>query len=92
MPLSNRLVGLMLRYKIQLICCEPTTHFSAAGTYETGNGILNDEFGIFHLERWSEGEWAEFRNQFVNVMSRHWDDKFELTPNSYKSTKGTFWV
>lgn len=81
LPITDERLGLILQYKIQLIRCEPTTHFNAAGTYCTGNGILHDEFGRFHLEAWSDAEWTEFRNQFANIVTRHWDDKFELTPN-----------
>ena len=42
MPMDDRQLNLMLVRAIQLIRCEPTTHFNAAGTYCTGNGVLHD--------------------------------------------------
>lgn len=81
MPMDVRRVDLMLQYGIQLVRCEPTSHFNAAGTYCTGNGILHDEFGTFHLDQWTTAEWTAFRDNFVRVIMRYWDGKFELTPN-----------
>jgi hypothetical protein len=81
MPMDSRTVDLMLQYSIQLVRCEPTSHFNVAGTYCTGNGILHDEYGTFHLDRWTDAEWVAFRDNFVSVIMRYWDGKFELTPN-----------
>ena len=82
MPMDDRQLNLMLQFKIQLIRCEPTTHFNAAGTYCTGNGVLHDgSYGQFHLERWTDREWSDFSRNFSNIITRYWDDKFELTPN-----------
>lgn len=80
MPLEPT-VDLMLQYSIQLVRCEPTTHFNASGTYCTGDGILHDTYGRFHLQPWTDAEWVEFSNNFVGVITRYWDGKFELTPN-----------
>lgn len=74
-------MDLMLQYTIQLVRCEPTTHFRVAETYCTGNGIMHDEYGTFHLDQWTDGEWNEFRNNISTTILRYWDDKFELTPN-----------
>ena len=83
MPLSHRAVGLVLQYRIQLIRCEPRTHFRVAGSYCTGDGMLHDpdQHATFHIAPWTDHEWAGFRNNFVNVICRHWDNKFELVPN-----------
>jgi hypothetical protein len=82
MPMgASRSMDLMLQFRLQLIRCEPTSHFNVVGTYCTGNGILHDEFGTFHLDPWTDAEWNAFRNNFTNVIMRYWDGKFELTPN-----------
>lgn len=81
MPMDAGIVDLMLQYSIQLVRCEPTTRFNVSGTYGTGNGILHDEFGRFHLEAWADPEWLAFRDNFVSVITRYWDRKFELTPD-----------
>jgi hypothetical protein len=81
MPMDARTIDLMLQYSIQLVRCEPTTHFNAAGTYCTGDGILHDEYGRFHLDPWTNVEWLAFRDNFVRVIMRYWDGKFELAPN-----------
>ena len=72
---------LMLQFRIELVRCEPTTHFNASGSYCTGDGILHDTYGRFHLDPWSDNEWVGFRDNFVNVIVRYWDRKFALTPN-----------
>jgi hypothetical protein len=79
--MNARTVDLMLQYRIQLRRCEPTTHFNADGTYCTGNGILHDPDGTFHLDPWTDAEWANFRTNFVDVITRVWDRKFELSPS-----------
>lgn len=80
-PTDARTVDLMLQYSIQLVRCEPTTHFNVSGTYCTGNGIVHDEGERFHLDPWTNAEWVTFRDNFVSVIMRYWDGKFELTPN-----------
>jgi hypothetical protein len=81
MPMDANSVDLMLQYSIQLVRCEPTRHFNVSGTFCTGNGILHDTYGQFHLNPWTDPEWTEFSNNFVGVIMRYWDGKFELTPN-----------
>lgn len=81
MPMDSRTIDLMLQFSIQLVRCEPTSHFNVAGSYCTGNGILHDEYGTFHLDRWTDAEWVAFRDNFVSVIMRYWDHKFELMPN-----------
>jgi len=81
MPMDARTIDLMLQYSIRLVRCEPTSHFNVAGTYCTGHSILNDQYGRFHLETWTDAEWTAFRDNFVRVIMRYWDAKFELTPN-----------
>lgn len=81
LPMNARTVDLMLQYRIQLRRCEPTTPFNAHGTYCTGNGILHDEDGTFHLDPWTDAEWTNFRTNFVGVIVRYWDRKFELSPS-----------
>jgi hypothetical protein len=81
MPMDAQTIDLMLQFSIQLVRCEPATHFNASGTYCTGNGILHDAYGQFHLDPWTDAEWAGFRDNLVGVLMRYWDGKFELTPN-----------
>ncbi len=81
MPMNDRMLHLILHFKIQLVRCEPTTHFNAASAYCTGNGILHADHYRFHLETWSDQEWNEFSRNFASIITRYWDDKFELTPN-----------
>jgi len=81
MPMDDRTVDLMLQYSLQLVRCEPTSHFNVVGTYCTGNGILHDDDGRYHLDPWTDAEWVAFRENFVSVIMRYWDGKFELTPN-----------
>jgi hypothetical protein len=81
MPMDARTIDLMLQYSMQLVRCEPTMHFHVGHTRCTGNGILHDEYGTFHLEPWRDAEWVAFRDNFVRVIMRYWDHKFELTPN-----------
>ena len=81
MPMDSRTVDLMLQYSIQLVRCEPTSHFNVAGTYCTGHSILHDQYGRFHLDPWTDAEWTAFSDNFVKVIMRYWDGKFELTPN-----------
>ena len=82
MPMgAAQAMDLMLQFSVQLIRCEPTTRFNAAGSYCTGNGVLHDEFGRFHLEPWTDAEWTAFGNNFLLIIRRYWDGKFELTPN-----------
>src|SRR5262245_1934618 len=91
-PRDSRTFDLMLQYSIQLVRCEPTTHINAfhvsghrpghaSCTYCTGNGILHDGAEHFHLDAWSNTEWVAFRDNFVPIIMRYWDGKFELTPN-----------
>jgi len=81
MPMDSRTIDLMLQYSIQLVRCEPTTRFNVSGTYCTGNGIVHDEGSRFHLDPWTNAEWTTFRDNFVSVIMRYWDGKFELSPN-----------
>jgi len=81
MPLEPRSVDLMLQYSILLERCEPTSHFNVSGTRCTGNGILHDTYGTFHLDPWTDAEWNAFTSDFVGVITRYWDRKFELTPS-----------
>ncbi len=81
MPMDPQTLDLMLQYSLQLVRCEPTTHFNVSGTFCTGDGILHDTYGRFHLDPWTDGEWTDFRNNFVNVIMRYWDGKFELNPS-----------
>lgn len=81
MPMGPRTIDLMLQYSIQLVRCEPTTHFNVSGTSCTGNGILHDTYGRFQLDPWTDAEWLAFSSNFVSVIMRYWDHKFELTPS-----------
>src|SRR5215467_3791373 len=45
------------------------------------NSILHDGAEQFHLDAWSNTEWVAFRDNFVPIIMRYWDGKFELTPN-----------
>ena len=81
MPMDPRTIELMLQYSILLERCEPTTRFNVGGTRCNADGILHDEFGTFHLDPWTDAEWNNFRDNFVRVIMRYWDGKFELTPS-----------
>lgn len=81
MPMNFSNHFLMLQYRIQLVRCEPTSHFNILGTYCTGNGILHDGSQRFHLDAWTDAEWNGFSNNFTSIITRYWDEKFELTPN-----------
>jgi len=84
MPMDDRTVDLMLQYSVQLIRCEPTTRvneFRSVDTHVPGNGTVRDGSDRFNLDPWTDGEWAAFRENFVKVITRYWDGKFELTPN-----------
>ena len=84
MPMDDRTVDLMLQYSVQLIRCEPTTRiteFRSVDTHASGNGIVRDGSDRFNLDAWTDGEWVAFRDNFVRVITRYWDGKFELTPN-----------
>jgi len=80
-PADARTFDLMLQLRLQLVRCEPTSHFNVSGTHCNGNGILHDEFGDFHLDPWQPAEWAAFRSNVVPILMRYWDRKFELTPS-----------
>jgi hypothetical protein len=84
MPMDERTVDLMLQYSIQLIRCEPTTRiteFRSVDTHASGNGIVRDGSDRFNLDAWRDDEWVAFRDNFVRVITRYWDGKFELTPS-----------
>lgn len=80
-PADRRTFDLMLQLRLQLVRCEPTSHFNVQGTHCNGNGILHDEFGTFHLDPWQTAEWTAFRTNVVPIIMRYWDRKFELTPS-----------
>jgi hypothetical protein len=86
MPLDARTIDLMIQYRIHLVRCEPTSHFHVGSTHThaTGDGIVHVPEGLggpFHLDPWTTAEWMAFRANFVPVITRYWDRKFELTPN-----------
>jgi hypothetical protein len=79
-----RTFDLILQHRIQLVRCEPTTHlneFMVSRIFCRGNGVLHDRGQQFHLESWTNAEWLAFRENFVRVIMRYWDRKFELRPN-----------
>jgi hypothetical protein len=80
-PADRRTFDLMLQLRLQLVRCEPTSHFNVQGTHCNGNGILHDQFGTFHLDPWQTAEWTAFRTNVVPIIMRYWDRKFELTPS-----------
>src|SRR4029450_2309899 len=82
MPMDANTIDLMLQYNIPPVRCEPTTHFHADHPSGNGHGILHDPpYGNFNLDPWQPAEWMAFRSNFVGIIMRHWDRKFELTPN-----------
>src|SRR5262245_41747851 len=84
MPMDDRTVDLMLQFSIQLVRVEPTTRLTEFRTWQThaaGDGILHDGRERFNLDAWTDAEWVAFRDNFVKVLMRYWDGKFELTPN-----------
>lgn len=77
-------IDLALRYRIELVRCEPTTRIQIPGiaaTFANGDGKLNDEGAIYNLDVWENWEWFAFRDGFRRVVKDFWDGKFELTPN-----------
>jgi len=76
-------LDLALRYRIELIRCEPTTRIRIPdGTYADGDGKLHDDSGtLYNLATWEDWEWAAFRDGLPRVIKGFWDEKFELTPN-----------
>jgi hypothetical protein len=81
MATGPRTVDLVLQYRLQLVRCEPDTQFHLpGGAHCDGDGIVHD-LGQFHLDRWEDREWLAYRENFVAVIQRFWDRKFELTPN-----------
>ena len=83
-PRGARAFDLTLQYRLQLVRCEPTTHFNASAAsraFATGNGLLHDGARQFHLERWENAEWLAYRENFARVILRYWDRTLDLTPN-----------
>lgn len=80
-PIDDTTFGMILQFKVRLVRVEPTTRFFMGETYATGNGRLHDTYGHFHLDRWDDHEWEDYKDRFVNVVQRHWSDKFILDPN-----------
>jgi hypothetical protein len=83
-PRGARTFDLILQYRIELVRCEPTTHFNASAAsrvFCTGDGVLHDGARQFHLDRWENAEWLAFRENFVRVILRYWDRTLELTPS-----------
>ncbi len=77
-------LDLALRYRIELVRCEPTTRIRMPGlpnTFANGDGKLHDDGAIYNLDTWKDWEWFAFRDSFPRVIKDFWDEKFELTPN-----------
>src|SRR5690349_23277426 len=77
-------LDLALRYRIQLIRCEPTMRIRVPGlptTFANGNGKLHDDDSVYHLDAWEDWEWFAFRDSLPRVIRGFWDEKFELSPN-----------
>lgn len=77
-------IDLALRYRIELVRCEPTTRIRLPGlaaTFANGDGKLSDDGAIYNLDVWENWEWLAFRDGFRRVVKDFWDGKFELTPN-----------
>src|SRR4051812_6700445 len=81
MATSPRTLDLTLQFRIQLVRCEPTTSFRLpGGAHCNGDGIVHD-LGRFHLDRWDDREWLAYRDNFIWIIQRFWDRKFELVPD-----------
>ncbi|WAC10767.1 hypothetical protein [Dyadobacter pollutisoli] len=81
LPIDDTTFGLILQFKVHLVRVEPTTRFFRPDTHATGNGILHDTYGTFHLDAWDNRDWEEYKRRFVEVVQRHWSDRFILDPN-----------
>ncbi|TLU97999.1 hypothetical protein [Dyadobacter luticola] len=81
LPIDDNTFGLILQFRVRLVRVEPTTRFFMSDTYATGNGRLHDTYGTFHLDAWTNQEWESYKTNFVNVVQRHWSDKFVLDPD-----------
>src|SRR6266478_5309936 len=59
-------LDLALRYRIQLIRCEPTTRIRIphlSSTHADGDGKLHDDGGaVYNLAAWADWEWNAFRD------------------------------
>lgn len=81
LPIDDTTFAMALQFKVHLVRVEPTTRFFRPDTYATGNGRLHDLYGTFHLDPWPDQEWEAYKRRFVEVVQRHWSDKFILDPN-----------
>src|SRR3954452_23721618 len=82
--LDEHRLDLALRYKIELVRCEPTTRIgipNLPNTFANGDGKLHDDGTVYNLDAWQDWEWFAFRNNFPQVIKDFWDEKFELTPD-----------
>lgn len=80
-PIDDTTFGMILQFKVALVRIEPTTRFALRETRATGDGRLHDLYGTFNLDPWTDNEWNTFKSEFVNVVQRHWSDRFILDPN-----------
>ena len=78
-------LDLALRYRIQLIRCEPTTRIAIphlSSTHADGDGKLHDDGGaVYNLAAWADWEWNAFRDNLPKVIRDFWNEKYELTPS-----------
>jgi hypothetical protein len=81
LPLDDNTFGFILQFRVRLVRVEPNTRFFSSDTYATGNGRLHDTYGTFHLDAWTNEEWEAYKRRFVEVVQRHWSDKFVLDPD-----------
>lgn len=81
LPIDDNTFGLILQFRVMLVRIEPTSRFFTGDTYATGDGRLHDLYGRFNLDPWTNQEWETYKNRFVEVVQRHWSDKFVLEPN-----------
>ena len=74
------LLQLTIRIRMELVRIEPDSPSFDNHTY-IHNGVVSNSFGTVHLQKWSDGEWINFRQQFASVVERGWNHKLVLMPS-----------
>ncbi|MBE9462737.1 hypothetical protein ACFP1I_09120 [Dyadobacter subterraneus] len=81
LPIDDNAHELILQFRIHLVRIEPGSRFYTSETQAYGDGIVHDLYGTYRLNAWTNLEWETYKRDFVNVVRRHWSDRFILDPN-----------
>ncbi|WP_159470211.1 hypothetical protein [Dyadobacter sp. 3J3] len=92
LPLDDNTLALSIQVRVFLQKIEPSERREFGKLSCDGNGNVKDlETGNkYLLDPWSQTEWQKFPNEFKTIVTRYWDNQFDLIPNKpwYKSPKG----